>query len=195
MISHRDLTGKVVMGIENLRCELCGEWTLARQTRYEDGSIVNNYKPPDGTGHCEVLNLDTAPEFFCAKFKMAGDGFTHIYTTEKSGAPWQHSHYVPCPDCSANGMVNGTGCHRCAAGGKVLLYDDGYLGEEQHRIHPRERELARKPTCLNCGKEVERDWVACPKCGHRTQAMAKTEIIRDIDAGLPGPAENRENGI
>lgn len=166
-------------------CNTCINWVVARVTDYEDGSRIFNYQPPEGLGHCEVLGIDTEPDFLCNKFKLLV-GNDHIQVSHKTGAPWNHSHYVPCPDCSGVGS-DGTShaCNRCAGIGRVLMYDDGYVGEEQTRMHPREKELARKPTCMNCRREVERDWVACPMCGHRLDAVVKPEVILDANANLP----------
>lgn len=174
-------------------CNTCVNWVVARVTDYEDGSRIFNYQSADGFGHCDILGIDTEPDFLCNKFKLGTD---HIQVSHKTGAPWNHSHQVPCPDCSAVGCdENSRACSRCAGIGKVLLYDDGYLGDEQTRMHPREKELARKPTCMNCGKDVERDWVACPMCGQRLNAAVKTEVIQDINANLPPSPMTEEQGV
>ena len=161
-------------------CSSCEHWTLARVTRYDDGSVIDNYRPPEGTGHCESLSLDTAPEFFCAKFSPCPSDFDHVYTSHKEGAPWQHWVHVPCPDCKGVGSSYDCACGRCAGTARVRKYDDGYVGEEQHRIHPKEKELNRKPRCGGCQKDMERNWVACPLCGWRYEPPASPEVVTDI---------------
>lgn len=169
-----------------MRCDGCAKWTVRRETLYEDQSRIVNYQAPEGKGHCEILNLDTAPAFGCAEFVDA-PGFAHVYVEQKSGAPWQHSRAGPCPDCSGRGSPEGgLGCHRCAGTGKVRHYDDGYVGEERTRLHPKERELgqAAKPKCAACGHEIDREWKACPHCGVKLEAPAEIEKVADPLGGV-----------
>ena len=123
-----------------MRCDECEHWTLSRQTHYEDGSAIATFTAPSGKGHCDLLNLDTAPEFGCTSFRASN---IHVVITHKAGAPWQHFKMGPCPDCSGAGS-SGSACHRCAGTGIVRYYDDGFVGEEQHRLHPKEKELKAK---------------------------------------------------
>jgi len=119
-----------------MRCLDCGNWVLARTTRYEDGSEVVNYSAPEGKGHCDVLGVDTAADFGCTAFVVGG----HVKTATKSGSPWSHWTMVNCPDCQGKGSA-GSSCHRCAGTGNVRRYDDGHVGEERTRMHPKEKEL------------------------------------------------------
>lgn len=117
-----------------MNCAECGHWTTQRKTVYGDGSEIITYDAPTALrGHCEVLNLSTEADFGCTKF-FIGD---HVRITNKDGAPWHHFKMIPCPDCNQN---PGGGQCRCAGTGLVRLYDDGYVGEEQTRRHPKENE-------------------------------------------------------
>lgn len=159
------------------RCDWCAKWVVRRETRYEDGSTVVNFQAPEGKGHCELLNIDTAPEFGCAGYAPGSEGYSGVEVSQKTGAPWQYSHAGPCPDCNGKGNSGDTGCHRCAGTGKVRHYDDGYVGEERTRLHPKERAHAEGPKCRGCGAPVMAEWIACPKCGARTEAPAETEVV------------------
>ena len=157
-------------------CAGCAHWIVANKTIYESGDEVVHYQALPGLGGCKVLDIETKDDFGCNKFE-AGDA--HVVTTEKAGAPWQYSRSGPCPDCAAKGNANDGACHRCAGTGQVRHYDDGYVGEERTRLHPKERELAAKPKCQACGQEVDPAWKACPACGHKLDAAAPVEIVKD----------------
>lgn len=165
-----------------MTCAECGNWILARKTVYEDGSEIVTFSSPEPTiGHCDFLNIDTQSVFGCNAF-VSGD---HIAITAKSGSPWQHFVMIPCPACSG-----GSGCHgrcKCAGTGLVRLYDDGYIGDEAIRKHPKEIELGTgEPLkCNSCGNVVQAEWVHCPKCGHRLMPVAETEVI-DNPLGMVG---------
>src|SRR5579863_7449404 len=117
-----------------MKCANCSNWTLERATVYEDGSRIVTYTAPVGKGHCDTLNLDTVPEFGCLSF-AAGD---HVKLEHKTGAPWQHWKMIACPECNRNpGVGSGFMC-RCAGTGNVRRYDDGYVGDEKTRMHPKE---------------------------------------------------------
>jgi len=159
------------------RCDACAEWITAEVTRYENGTEIANKQVLDGRGYCHALKIETPPDFSCILF-MAGDN--HRIITEKSGAPWNHFVMVPCPSCSGQ-----AGCHgrcQCAGTGLVRRYDDGFLGDEQTRMHPKEKEVAASPKCLKCGFTLQREWVACPSCGTRTLAMAEPEVVSVQDS-------------
>lgn len=159
-------------------CQSCAHWTLARVTVYSDGSTVDTFRAPDGKGHCEELTIDTAPDFGCNKYEIDG-GSSHVITTEKQGAPWQHWSMGNCPDCAGKGNAGDGACHRCAGTSKVRYYEDGYIGEERTRLHPKERETAAKPKCAGCQRDVEISWLACPICGHRLDGAVSTEKVDD----------------
>ncbi len=161
-------------------CANCKHWVVERRDHYEDGTFIVRAKmEPEGTGACQVLSVETAATFGCNAF-IEGD--EHVVTTEKTGAPWQHFKMGPCPDCRAAGN-NGAACRRCAGTGNVRYYDDGHVGEEQTRLHPKEK--AQPLACSKCGGAVQALWVACPVCGNRLMAPAETEVIDDHLAGLP----------
>lgn len=174
-----------------MKCADCRLWLIQRVTDYEDGSRIINFKSRDGFGLCERLGVETEPDFGCNKFEE-GNGHIEVMG-KKIGSPWQHSHWGPCPEC--NGTVdeneqwtshptNGGMCGRCAATGRVLYYDDGYIGEEKTRRHPNELKGETPlppPACLNCQRDLDPKWMACPYCGTKTNKpddpIRVTEIL------------------
>jgi hypothetical protein len=199
--------------IEQRRCDGCTLWTKARVTRYGNGETTVNFEAPEGKGACEMMverlaaiempdearaaATQTPADFSCARHEVCHEGYSHVLLLgTKPGAPWQHSHAGPCPDCKGRGspdpgpvqdgqVAPSHGCHRCAGTGKVRYYDDGYVGEERTRLHPKERAVPL--SCVECGNKVERDWVVCPKCGKRTEVPAETEQVSSSDQGLMLP--------
>lgn len=165
-------------------CERCEHWTIRRQTIYGDGTIIENWKAESGKGACGSLGIETTYDFGCNRF-LEGDG-DHVETKRKDGHSWQHWIMIPCPDCNG-GKLDGVGGrgHRCAGTGLVRLYDDGYIGDENTRLHPNEK--AMPTTCAACGGAVESGWKHCPGCGKKLWAVAETEVITDDMAGLPPP--------
>lgn len=164
-----------------MRCDGCARWITGRNTVYDDGSTVDNFNAPDGKGFCEKLLIETVPDFGCTAFS---EGTAHIVVSRKVGAPWQHWTMGPCPDCGGKGNAGDSGCHRCTGTGKVRHYDDGHVGEERTRMHPKERAAGpvAKPKCGLCGHEVEPAWVACPTCGTRREAPAETQVIGEAES-------------
>ena len=164
------------------KCSNCVKWLVQRVTDYEDGSRIINFETQPGMGRCEYLKMDTAESFGCNQF---AEGHVHVEIMgKKAGSPWMHSHWGPCPDCKDSPNGPGWGCKRCAGSAKVLHYDDGYVGEEQTRKHPNEIAAGKppdKPICPGCGREVDLDWVACPRCGARTnkpdEPVQQTETL------------------
>jgi len=130
-----------------MRCDGCANWITAVRTAYDDGSTVTNREAPEGAGDCRHLRISTAPDFGCAAFAPGDD---HVLVERKAGAPWQHFVMIDCPNCRGKGSDGGA-CHRCAGTGKVRLYDDGHVGEEQTRMHPKEREAAQAPPEVDPG--------------------------------------------
>src|SRR5258706_7098876 len=119
-------------------CKECGNWILERKTIYDDGSEIITYRASEGKGNCQVLKVDTAPDFGCNSFKY-GD---HTETTNKSGAPWHHWHHDVCPTCNGVGIGSpgiSYPCGQCYGTGRVRHYDDGFIGEEKTRLHPNEK--------------------------------------------------------
>lgn len=134
-------------------CAGCANWITKRETVYEDGSRIVTYAAPDETAaRCELLKIDTASNFGCNSFAPG----EHTVVTEKTGAPWQHWKMGPCPNCQGAGSSGGA-CHRCAGTGNVRFYDDGYIGEEQTRKHPKEAEVAPLPDSGTVLAEVPKD--------------------------------------
>jgi predicted amidophosphoribosyltransferase len=85
----------------------------------------------------------------------------------------------PCPNCTGKGNQGDGACDRCTGTGNVRYYEDGFVGEERSRMHPKEKELAAKPKCVGCGREVDPVWVACPICGQKLDAPMQPEKIDD----------------
>jgi hypothetical protein len=160
-----------------MKCDSCALWITRRATAYDDGTEIDTYRAPDGRGRCQLLEIDVAAEFGCNRFSPAVEPSVRI--THKTGAPWQHWVMGDCPDCVGKGNQNDGACHRCAGTSRVRHYEDGHVGEERTRLHPREREAAAKPKCAGCGRDVEPDWMACPRCAHRLDGIAPTEKVDD----------------
>lgn len=159
-------------------CSDCAQWITCEARIYEDGSEITDFQAPVGQGRCEVLKITTGEAFGCTSH-APGNG--HIKLTQRPGAPWQHSKAGPCPDCFGAGNDNDRGCKRCAGTGKVRHYEDGYIGEEQTRLHPKEREMAgAKPKCASCQREVEPSWKVCPSCAHKLDAASETEHVDTV---------------
>ena len=119
-------------------CRACGNWLLERKTIYEDGSEIVTYKSSEGKGNCQILNIDTSPDFACNNFKLGN----HEEITHKSGAPWQNWHHDVCPTCNGRGNsgdINVRPCDQCWGTGRVRYYDDGFIGEEKTQLHPNEK--------------------------------------------------------
>lgn len=155
-------------------------WLTARVTDYEDGSRIFNMKLPDGKGQCEVLKIETSADFGCIKFK---EGHEHIEIMgKKSGAPWHHKEWGVCPDCKGLGVVGplgDAGCDRCCRSGRVMYWDDGYIGEEKTRRHPKEAVIGPppRPTCPGCSNGIEPHWKACPECGQKLQTATEPQRV------------------
>jgi hypothetical protein len=177
-----------------LRCDGCQKWTVKRVTRYGDGSEVVNWKAPDGKGRCGVLDIDTAGDFGCTSFEAAAaSDAPHVVGNWKNGAPWQHHASGPCPDCRGRGSDTGV-CRRCAGTGKVRYYDDGFIGEEQTRLHPKEKETAEPLKCWKCATlVVDLKWIHCPVCGARLETPMETENVDGLgNAGGDFKPDNEE---
>ena len=159
-----------------MKCSDCRLWLTMRVTDYEDGSRIIGLQSAEGHGQCQSLNIDTVADFGCNRFE---EGHDHIEVmATKPGSPWHHSHYDTCPDCNGTGLINDSGCRRCARTGRVLFYDDGYIGEEQTRRHPNEIQKGPppKPKCDGCTQEIDPNWVACPYCGYRLDAEKSIRV-------------------
>lgn len=128
-------------------CKECAKWTIKRARIYGDGTSKTTFRAQLGKGLCTVLEVETAPEFGCNQF--VASGWDHIETSTIMGNPWEFFHMDKCPDCQGRGSgLQGGACHRCAGTGKVRFYEDGFIGEEQTRRHPKEPET---PVAVNPG--------------------------------------------
>lgn len=118
------------------QCHECKNWITKRLRAYEDAQVVVLYEARPGHGRCEILEIETKPEFGCNQF-AAGDN--HVYTLQMNGKCWEHWRMDRCPDCEGRGSgLTGGVCGRCQGTGNVRHYDDGYVGEERTRRHPNE---------------------------------------------------------
>ena len=165
-----------------MTCETCAHWKIRAITRYGDGSFIETAKEANGQGRCDVLGITVAADFGCNKY-IEGDD--HETSVSKSGAPWQNWVMIKCPDCGGGGDGIGSPGHRCAGTGLVRRYDDGYIGDEQTRLHPKEKELGlvRPPTCPACTNTIDLNWKHCPHCGAKTLAPAEPEVINSLSVG------------
>ncbi len=120
------------------KCFNCSHWIMCRKTIYGDGSEIVVPIAAMGKGNCQELGIDTTPDFGCQSHRH---GEEHAIVTHKGGAPWENFEYKPCPDCDGRGSTPEAGmCYRCYGTARVRFYDDGYIGEERTRLHPKERE-------------------------------------------------------
>jgi predicted RNA-binding Zn-ribbon protein involved in translation (DUF1610 family) len=164
-------------------CTNCKTWLVQRVTDYANGERIVNYQAPVGKGLCEVIHIETDFTFGCNRFV---EGHQHIEIIGiKTGSPWMHSRWGGCPECGGSAI----GCDRCQTTGRVLYYDDGYIGEERTRRHPKEATLGPppEPKCLQCGAVIELKWKACPHCGRKVEHPT----VERVD-GLVGDNTMRE---
>jgi hypothetical protein len=186
MSSNSDTDSTSKLGVVTYNCDVCRKWLTQRVTDYENGERIVNFKTEPGKGLCEVLNTETDYDFGCKRFEF---GLSHIEVMgRKSGSPWHHSEWGVCPDCKDSPAGPGWGCRRCAGTGRVLYYDDGFVGEEQTRRHPEELKFGKPPppACIDCGKDIDLNWIACPFCGTRTSQLKPAEPVRltSLDDGF-----------
>ena len=123
----------------NPLCSKCKNWVLKRRRFYEDSTENIYFEVKGGNGWCDILQCETQPSFGCNRFEFAETD--HIVTDVIPGQPWQNWHMGPCPDCRGRGCGEGPyagACYRCVGTGNVRFYDDGYIGEERTRRHPKE---------------------------------------------------------
>ena len=129
-------------------CFDCANWIIGKKTVYGDGSEIFTQTSNVGRGRCQALNIETTPEFGCNAYSL---GEVHVVIMRKDGAPWENFEYRPCPDCGGRGSTPGAGmCERCYGTSRVRYYDDGYIGEERTRLHPKETEppCTEQPTMV-----------------------------------------------
>jgi hypothetical protein len=162
-------------------CVTCRNWTLSEVTAYRDGSVVVEYQAPPDNGRCAALKIETKFDFGCVAY-VADEGWDHVKVlATKDGAPWQHFKMIPCPDC--NGGIHGA-CRRCAGTGLVRLYDDGYVGEEQTRMHPVEKQIAeaeerekirKRAQALLDGVKIEEETID----GTKLKPISKPDVFQN----------------
>lgn len=123
-------------------CDKCATWLIKRERVYVgDGTRIQSMTATGDHGLCIPLNMPTSPTFGCNKFTPCADGWDHVEREEINGAQWQYFKMINCPDCDGRGSGKGEAagiCYRCQGLGKVRQYDDGYIGEERTRRHPKE---------------------------------------------------------
>lgn len=159
-----------------MSCNTCRKWVTQRVTDYEDGTRIVNFACSPGMGKCEILQIETANDFSCSKWE---EGHEHVEIIgNKSGSPWHHYQWGICPDCTGVGWM----CRRCAGTGSVCYYDDGFIGENQTRKHPNEVTKGPPPAfqCIDCKGHLEPEWIACPKCGARTNKSERIVEITEV---------------
>lgn len=121
-------------------CNTCSHWVLKRRRLYADGTEKVYFWVSGGNGLCTRLQRETGPQFFCADFTDDAT-FDHVETENVSSEPWQNWKMGKCPDCDGRGSGLGeiaSSCWRCAGTGNVRFYDDGHVGDERTRRHPKE---------------------------------------------------------
>lgn len=148
-----------------MSCKECASWQRGVATIYGNGEVLTKLfdKPK-----CRELNgAETPEDFHCNRYSEGIDAQMEQQT--KSGAPWENWYYDRCPDCSGAGSsrgetdnegvaYTGTGraCTRCAGTSKVRYYDDGFIGEEQKRLHPVEVALQKQARQQKIREEIAR---------------------------------------
>jgi hypothetical protein len=157
-------------------CENCKFWLVSKKTVYGDGAEKVHFQAPSGKGKCDQLGIETSADFGCNRHFE--DTWDHIEVEHRPGDGWQHWWVDKCPDCDGVGA----GCRRCAGVGRVRHYGDGYIGEEQTRLHPKEKERMKfgPPKCVNCDKDLSFEWVSCPWCGFRTNKQSELEVVSGV---------------
>ncbi len=128
-----------------MTCADCRYWkrgTLRRYAnteRYEDATTEEG-SPCRAAG--PLLGFCTPAEFSCSNYSEFDTEDDQVEVVLNAGEPWQVWRMIPCPDCSGAGSLDSPtpGCYRCVGTGNVRAYDDGYVGDERSREHPRERE-------------------------------------------------------
>lgn len=124
-----------------MNCSNCTQWLRERRTVYGDGSVLVDATGSAVASLCRKLDRWTDADFGCIHFVQVESEADQLVTETKVGAPWQHWHMIPCPKCSG-GPDSNARC-QCAGTGNVRLYDDGFVGDERTRKHPKEIEAQR----------------------------------------------------
>lgn len=127
-------------------CSKCSKWLQKKIKKFDGGSTKVLYSAGTGFGKCSELNMETFSDFSCNRFVLSD--WDHFEIIEVPGKDWENWEMGPCPDCQGKGCgpdfiqdnFNNSGpCHRCVGTGKVRYYEDGYIGEERTRQHPKEK--------------------------------------------------------
>ena len=149
-----------------LRCSTCAKWLLRKETSYGNGETIVNWSDPDGKGQCSFLNINTVPDFGCNQYEVGGPIIEKHF---KEGEPWHYWRLDKCPECHGLGTGGPSGRvdNRCCGTGLVMYFDDGYIGDNMTKMHPKEKVKRPDPvfSCFNCHKPADAAWIACPYCG------------------------------
>jgi hypothetical protein len=128
-----------------MSCANCRFWKRGTLRRYANTERYESAETEKGSP-CRaagpLLGFCTPGDFSCSNYRKFNTKDDQVEVVINAGEPWQVWRMVPCPDCSGNGSNDSPtpGCHRCVGTGNVRAYDDGYVGEERTREHPRDRE-------------------------------------------------------
>lgn len=73
--------------------------------------------------------------------------------------------------------------NRCCGTGTVLYYDDGYVGDNRTKKHP--KEVVKKNdvpvVCFQCTKPIDQSWAVCPFCGTRLKDAVQPVVVKTWD--------------
>lgn len=122
-----------------MRCRDCAFWITAKKRKYKNEQLISYFEAKPGRGLCEKIDIQTVPDFGCNLYQ--GSDWDHVKVETMEGAPWEFWKMGACPDCGGRGCGAGEGagrCGRCQGIGQVRFYEDGYIGEERTRRHPKE---------------------------------------------------------
>lgn len=173
-----------------MSCATCSFWVRGKRTVYVgNGQIIDSMLPKP---KCSQLQVETPEDFACIRFEEGQD--KQVELLSKTGEPWQHWYYGPCPGCqgvgSSPGFVGpdgvgggGGSCHRCAGTSKVRYYDDGYIGEEQHRVHPMEVRLKKLSQVDQLQAQIDALKAGMPEVPDATKLNAPTRREGMISGG------------
>ena len=147
-------------------CETCRFWKVGVRNLFASEEKFETLAEP-GHGICQtgpMAGHATPQEFGCNNYQE-GAAEDHVETIQHDLEAWQIWVMVPCPDCQAIGNHGGTSdsvstCNRCAGTANVRKYADGYVGDEQTREHPKEKELRLEALRVKRLAELEAELAA-----------------------------------
>jgi len=163
-----------------LNCASCGHWLVRVEIKYGNGDTIIKWSDPQGRGKCTgpLADTITAPDFGCIKYE-AGEPI--VQSSFKEGNPWNYWTPGPCPDCGGRGMAGDGVDDRCCGTGQVRYYDDGFIGDNRSKMHPKEKPFGKRPddptpVCFNCYKSIDQHWNVCPYCGTNLKERQKPAL-------------------